>query len=699
MLKSKSRPDVRVNNEASTHVDVVAELMKMVLVSVRVMEKDESLLEYSAITALPKFKGGVSNEEQQEQLRQVLAEVQTSHSSFLFQPNFRRSFELLVKPGAEAGGDDASHNMLVLAVATYRLKPASTDEILEDIEDYVPTVDEAMTNNLESFPFPTMFDFINEINRPVDALTMSQLTSNFRLKDFKYDLKKMGKKKNPTDTLNLINCKLTRLAKWRDVLERDTGGMPDPFTETVDWSDKVKIKYASLKKAVKEDTQAALLTQYDKRATFIKLIDVWSDRLKRAFKFAYFKGRREPEDFLKPIMESKWRNEIVNSSLLLARTPFLDLQGPDFVPGSPMPMYKDDRYVIYDNGYSVPLVMMEMLSWLSHIEAVKATASIAPLGSIIQHTYSRGHITERVMYDAWIGLSQWAEALRGTPATGEECLSAVNLLQSSIRVAKEESVDHTGDFLTFLQELNSFTREKSSGEHKSVKDFYKTYFESAKDMAEWWTTLIRDADLVHDLGKIAEERKQPWSNIMNDIVTNEANKESAEFTEGIDAAAAALEAEKNAKLWSERFHTTMTMAEAVESLLSWKQTEAVGAISDDTLVQLEAKTSLFKNETVSLSFAPPHNTGPPSFLFVAPRYFRGIGMEEELSAFLEFSQIISSQLRNSNFLGNCFDISTKYLDVVPLHPQMILLDGSNLPDFSRRSPHPALLISIRDANV
>jgi hypothetical protein len=82
-----------------------------------------------------------------------------------------------------------------------------------------------------------------------------------------------------------------------------------------------------------------------------------------------------------------------------------------------------------------------------------------------------------------------------------------------------------------------------------------------------------------------------------------------------------------------------------------------------------------------------------------PRYFRGIGMEEELSAFLEFSQIISSQLHNSSFLGNCFDTSTKYLDVVPLHPQMILLDGSNLPDLARRSPHPALLVSIRDKSI
>ena len=44
---------------------------------------------------------------------------------------------------------------------------------LEDLELYVPPVEDALTNDIENFPFPTIFDFISEINRPVDPFTMS----------------------------------------------------------------------------------------------------------------------------------------------------------------------------------------------------------------------------------------------------------------------------------------------------------------------------------------------------------------------------------------------------------------------------------------------------------------------------------------------------------------------------------------------
>ena len=42
-----------------------------------------------------------------------------------------------------------------------------------------------------------VFDFINEINRPVDPATMGQLRYTFKIQDLKYDLTKLSKKKNP----------------------------------------------------------------------------------------------------------------------------------------------------------------------------------------------------------------------------------------------------------------------------------------------------------------------------------------------------------------------------------------------------------------------------------------------------------------------------------------------------------------------
>ena len=70
-------------------------------------------------------------------------------------------------------------------------------------------------------------------------------------------------------------------------------------------------------------------------------------------------------------------------------------------------------------------------------------------------------------------------------------------------------------------------------------------------------------------------------------------------------------------------------------------------------------------------------------LLVAPRYFRGIGLNEELSAFLEYSRVVSSEAKT---MLNRRGID---LTVIPLHPQMINQNGN--PDFQRQAPHPALI--------
>jgi hypothetical protein len=123
-----------------------------------------------------------------------------------------------------------------------------------------------------------------------------------------------------------INCKLTRLQNWRDILSKDPGNMPDPFLEPAGWSAAVSLKYRTLKNLAQSDPKNFLNTQYDKKKTFIKIIDLWSDRLKRAFKYIY-QSQRAPEDFITPILNSRWRNEVVNTTRLFAQIPFLDLKG------------------------------------------------------------------------------------------------------------------------------------------------------------------------------------------------------------------------------------------------------------------------------------------------------------------------------------------------------------------------------------
>ena len=211
-------------------------------------------------------------------------------------------------------------------------------------------------NTIDVFPFAGVYDFIADINKPVDAMSISYAKFKYSIKDFKYDLKKISKKKNPQDIVNNINVKLTRLQDWYDVLSSyEDNSRPNPFLSIYDWSDDVKNRYKSLKYLTKMDPKNVLGMikmiiddkddndddgdnsdddnddtmisglhqylsnlspylfmgiipiiiiimyvhidlvdkQYDKKKVFMNLIRQWMDRLKRSFKFMYQPKRRE----------------------------------------------------------------------------------------------------------------------------------------------------------------------------------------------------------------------------------------------------------------------------------------------------------------------------------------------------------------------------------------------------------------------
>lgn len=60
-----------------------------------------------------------------------------------------------------------------------------------------------------------------------DPITMSELRFTFKPQDFKCDIVLMAKKKNPQKVVDSINCKLTRLQKWRDILVQEEGNAID----------------------------------------------------------------------------------------------------------------------------------------------------------------------------------------------------------------------------------------------------------------------------------------------------------------------------------------------------------------------------------------------------------------------------------------------------------------------------------------
>lgn len=671
LKKFNQRPDVNIHTGAACGMpELLSEIWKSVLVSVRVMEKDTDVCQYKALTVFQDLAGSmdITDPEILASIESMVGDIDEVQPSLLLQPNFKRELRCHVLPAGERNDKP----LLVLEVDTKREYKPTPD--FGDIDDYVPDVEDALNNDIEDFPFPTVYDFISEINRPPDAATMSELKFTYKIYDFKYDLTAMAKKKNPQDVVDNINCKLTRLAKWRAILEKANEAQTDAFSDTLTWSQEVKLKYQSLKAIAATDTKMALDTQYDKRKVFMNIIDQWSDRLKRSFKFTFYQSTREPENFNESIMNSLWRNDFARTVKLLAKAPFMDFEGPDFEPGVVQPMFADDRVLLWDSNYKVDVALAEIFAWIDHVDKAKKIAGLPTIGLIKQHTYSRGLITERVLTDTFKGLTEW---LSGTVEKEHE----VPEWQSD---PEEMTKTHHSVFRSGVAGVNKISREKSLKELSGVKEMFQNAFSSGKEVVEWWTTIVRNLDKSEDMETIAKDRTSPWSKIIDDVVNDPG---AADATESVSIKAAQEMADENIKVWKASYKDVVLAAENIETFLQWQ--------SERPTLQFEAYASLLKEkgvlggETISVAFNVPSD----SFLFVAPRYFRGIGMDEELSAFNEYTRLVQKTIESPSFL-QLTGLADKdmRLRVTNLHPLMLTDSGS--PDYGRRAPHPSLLFEV-----
>jgi hypothetical protein len=212
---------------------------------------------------------------------------------------------------------------------------------------------------------------------------------------------------------------------------------------------------------------------------------------------------------------------------------------------------------------------------------------------------------------------------------------------------------------------------------------YRSWFQAGKDMTEWWTTLVRNLDLVQEMSKAAEERTGPWSNLMNDIILSEVKKgelmgsDASKFTEDMDA---------HAEIWK-GYKPVMQNAEKIEAALPWRGVPPQ-LITSEGLTRI-GRLANFKGETVHVDLVAPEPASAAGYMLVLPRYFRGIGLDEELSAFLEFCRIVArdAKLLAADSLG-----PRETLEVIPLHPLMVNQKG--FPDHARRAPHPAVVFRI-----
>lgn len=351
----------------------------------------------------------------------------------------------------------------------------------------MPAIEDITTNALPGFPFDSVYDFISEINRPVDKTTMSSLRFRFSIADLKFDVEKVKKKKDPQEIVDGINCKLTRLAVWRDALQAVSDG-PDMFTEEAQWAEKVKGRFQSMRALMQAGDPAKLLdSQYDKKATFLRIIDQWSDRLKRNFKYIY-QSQREPEDFALQVLRSDWRVDLADTAAALSRAPLLDLGGPAFTPGSLQPLFEERAW---PPDYAAAEALHEMLVWQRLANKVRMAADLPP-STVTRMAFVRGRTTERLLVDTFAGVEGW---LRGGAA--DVFVRRAVMYELGLHAeAAEDDLDHTERWAACVSDLDDYVRTQSAAESRGVKDMFRGWIAEGKAFLDWFTALVRDLDLV-----------------------------------------------------------------------------------------------------------------------------------------------------------------------------------------------------------
>lgn len=154
ILNEGKRAEV-FTSEATSKAAIIAEAWKSVLVSLRVLEADVNIPTYDCIYEFVNVKLRATDD--LSQYKKIAESIQSTlvKADPLFQPAFSRSIKFILNP--TAGGES-----LVMVLETTRTK--SMMVIFEEIE-YSPDVSEEdvedFSNDLESFPFPTVMDFVS----------------------------------------------------------------------------------------------------------------------------------------------------------------------------------------------------------------------------------------------------------------------------------------------------------------------------------------------------------------------------------------------------------------------------------------------------------------------------------------------------------------------------------------------------------
>jgi hypothetical protein len=173
-LNNNKRPDVYIE-DASSIPQLISEVLKAVLISFRVLEKDKDMRDHTILMAFPNLYD--ASADKVLVIKDALSQIERNMnvSSALFQPNLARIIDLHIPKLSSSYSSS-----LLVSIQTFRT--ISPDVQLSDFDEYTPSVEEIITNDIPDFPFPTIYDFISEINRPPDPITIANMRFKFSIK-------------------------------------------------------------------------------------------------------------------------------------------------------------------------------------------------------------------------------------------------------------------------------------------------------------------------------------------------------------------------------------------------------------------------------------------------------------------------------------------------------------------------------------
>eukprot|EP01039_Chlorochromonas_danica_P009538 gene9538-10542_t len=669
LMNTKVRPVVSMSTATSLS-EMLRDLWEGVLVSYRVLNEDILANTDSQTIAFPRLRWDDSSV--QTYLKESFPSLQEDLMTYdgIFQPEVIRGIQF-----HQATLPRESNPMLLLSIHAKRTQSLLLD--LADIDDPLPETlppDQIVSNAVEGFPFATVFDFISEVNRPADPAIMSNLRFRFRVEE----LKVQSKRKNNQEVVDKINCRLTRLQNWRDLLENTPDPTPIPYRNLNEWCQHIKAKYRSLKYLVKQDPKRALDTQYNKRSTFIGLIDAWMDRLLRKFKF-YQHGRtslrRERKLELDKAL-SPWQESLSTLVSLPASVTSLKLH-PSYTGNTSNLESKIDRSKMFFREDIFDDVFMNTKKWAQEIVAVQSYAwkgiqdsFILPLDSVSQVTMSKAFIAESAMSDLWSALLAWDKP-RDRFAPTATLLTAL------------PKHDHHEEYLNMLRGLNAFVRRESNAKHRGVKSLLQQLQKDGQRASDWWSAVVNDQGLHDRVTALYNHDHPSFTSLIDSFMGGNRGGGALAFS--------SLRSEKDVSLmrmyseqWQEQYRETVSKLEELRRIVS-----SVG--STNSLVRLE-KVSLGDGEEgeeniIHISVLPQQTAASERkqdvLLFLLPRFYREINEQLELEKFILLSAFVTRQL-------NQYQADRGHFQVIPLHPVMRL--DPKIPDLSHRCPYPALLV-------